>query len=247
MKIDQIQPIPEKPVLHIKDKKTLILADLHIGIEHELRMQGLNPINQTKKMQDEILNIIKDTNSETIFLLGDIKHNVPSSTKEERYDVKDFLKNISKYCTVHIIPGNHDGNIKYLINKDMNLHSSEGFILENVALVHGHRWPKKEIFQCEQIIMSHTHPTIVLTDRLDHKTFEPCWVKASFIDNKLKEKYPDSKSPEILIVPPFNPLCGGVALNKEGIMGPLGKIIDVNNSEIFLLDSTSMGKVKNIK
>ena len=87
----------------------------------------------------------------------------------------------------------------------------------------------------------------MLTDRLGHKTFEPCWIKGDFVKTKLIEKYPESSNPEVLILPTFNRLCGGVAANKDGITGPLGKIIDIQKSQIYLIDGTSLGKVKDIK
>jgi metallophosphoesterase superfamily enzyme len=48
-------------------------------------------------------------------------------------------------------------------------------------------------------------------------------------------------------MPAFNSLCGGLAINQFGISGPLGKYIDINNAQIYLLDGSSLGKLKNIK
>jgi metallophosphoesterase superfamily enzyme len=87
----------------------------------------------------------------------------------------------------------------------------------------------------------------MFTDRLGYKAFEPCWVKGKFIEDKLKEKYPDSTDSEILVMPAFNPLCGGIAANQEGITGPIGKIMDVENAEVYLLDGSALGKAKDIK
>jgi len=101
--------------------------------------------------------------------------------------------------------------------------------------------------QAKQIIIGHTHPTIMLTDRLEYKSYESCWLKGKTIKEKLQQKYPESNDPEILVIPAFNPLCGGAAANKEGITGPFGKIIDIPNSQVYLLDGSSLGKVKNIK
>jgi hypothetical protein len=84
-------------------------------------------------------------------------------------------------------------------------------------------------------------------DRLDFRTFEPCWIKGRFLRDKLMKKYPNSKKSELLIMPAFNSLCGGIAVNQNGITGPIGKIIDINNSKIYLIDGTSLGKVKDIK
>jgi len=247
MDLSEIQPIPNEPALFIKNKQIIVVADLHIGIESQLREQGLHAYSQAQKMIDHLLSICKKYKPKEIILLGDIKHNIPSATIQERRDVRNFLKLIEEFGIVHIIPGNHDGFIKKLSPDEIIIHLSDGFIIENVGFVHGHRWPSEEIMGCEQIITAHTHPTVMFTDRLGYKTFESCWIKGMFLKNKLKEKYPNSTHPEILVMPAFNPLCGGLAANQEGIMGPIGKIIDIRNAQIYLIDGTSLGSVKDIR
>ena len=246
MDLSDLQPIQEKPALFIKNKKILVVADLHIGIESQLREQGISTSSKTKNMVDNLLKICKKYKPNEIILLGDVKHNIPSSTISERRDVKSFLSTIKQYGTVHIIPGNHDGNIGKISPEEIIIHPSDGYLIENIGFVHGHRWPNKDIMKCDQLIIAHTHPTILFTDRLGYKTFEPCWIKSGF-NNKLKEKYPNSACSSLLIVPAFNPLCGGIATNQEGVTGPIGKIIDIKNAQIYLIDGTSLGKVKVIK
>jgi hypothetical protein len=224
MNLSEIQPIPNERALFISSKKILVIADLHIGIEKELREHGIRAPSQTKTMAEQVVSICKKYKPKEIILLGDVKHNIPSSTIEERRDVRNFLETIQSFGIIHILPGNHDGNI--------------GF-------THGHRWPSSEIMQCEQLIIAHTHPVIMLADRLGYKTFEPCWLKTNTID-KLKERYPDAKNFEILVMPAFNPLCGGIAANTQGINGPIGKIMDVENAHAYLLDGSSLGKIKDI-
>lgn len=247
MDLSEIQPIPNEPALFIKNKQILVVADLHIGIESQLSEQGLHTASQAQKMIDHLLSICKKYKPKEIILLGDIKHNIPSATIQERRDVRNFLKLIEEFGTIHILPGNHDGFIKKLSPDEIIIHPSDGFIIENVGFVHGHRWPSEEIMGCEQIITAHTHPTVMFTDRLGYKTFESCWIKGMFLRNKLKEKYPNSTHPYILVMPAFNPLCGGLAANQEGVMGPIGKIIDIRNAQIYLIDGTSLGRVKDIK
>ena len=247
MDLSEIQPITNEPALFIESKKILVIGDLHIGIESELNERGLNVESQTQKMTDHLLALCDKFKPGDIVLLGDVKHNIPFSTNLERRDVKNFLNAIQDLGNIHIIPGNHDGNIARLSPENMRIHPSSGFIIENIGFVHGHRWPEPEIFQCDQIIMGHTHPTVMLTDRLEHKSFEPCWIKSRFINKNLKEKYPGANCSKLLVIPAFNPLCGGIAVNKDGITGPFGKIIDIKNSEVFLIDGTSLGKVRGIK
>jgi putative SbcD/Mre11-related phosphoesterase len=180
-------------------------------------------------------------------MLGDIKHNIPSSTIEERKDVENLLEKVQRYGIIHILPGNHDGNIRKIAPEDVIIHPSNGIVFDDIGFVHGHRWPDSKIMQCKQIIIGHTHPTIMLTDRLGYKKFEPCWLKVNLIEDKLKERYPNSADPQVLVIPAFNPLCGGIAANKEGITGPIGKIMNTENAQVYLLDGSCLGKVKNIK
>ncbi len=246
MKQNSVQPIHNEPALFIEDKKTLVISDLHIGIEEELKEYGLHSGSQNNKLIKKIDSICKKYKPKDIFLLGDVKHNIPSSTYQERKDVKTFLKKIENFGQIHIIPGNHDGNIHKLVSENTIFHPSDGFTVDNIGFIHGHRWPKKEIIECEKIIMGHTHPTIMLTDRMKFKTYEPCWIKTKLIIEKINEKYDTTNNPELLIIPAFNPLCGGIAINKEGIVGPFGKITDIKNSKIYLLDGTYLGKTNSI-
>ena len=247
MDVSQLQPISNEPALFIKNKKILVVADLHIGIESQLREQGLFTSSKTQNMIDHLLSICDKSKPNEILLLGDIKHNIPSATIQERKDVKNFLANIKEYGTIHIVPGNHDGFIHKLTSSETIIHPSDGFTIGNVGFVHGHRWPNEEIMQCDQIISAHTHPTIMFTDRLGYKTFESCWIKGNLVGDKLKKKYPNAIDSKILVMPAFNPLCGGIAANQEGVSGPIGKIMDIENAQIYLIDGTSLGKVKDIK
>ena len=246
MDINGFQPIPNEAILFHKGKKILVVADLHIGIESELRERGLQLSSQAKKMINHLLSICDEYKPKDIVLLGDIKHNIPSAFIQERRDVRKFLRIISGYGNVHVVPGNHDGFIHKLSTEEINVHPSDGLIFENVGFAHGHRWPSNDIMECELVIVAHTHPTVMLKDRLEYRTFEPCWIKVHFLRDKLMEKYPDSKNPRLLVMPAFNPLCGGIAVNKDGIAGPLGKIIDIKNASVYLEDGTFLDKVKEL-
>ena len=50
MQLLEIQPIINEPALFIGDKKILVIADLHIGIESELMELGLHAPSQTSSI-----------------------------------------------------------------------------------------------------------------------------------------------------------------------------------------------------
>lgn len=242
-----LQPLIDEPALLLKEKKLLVIADLHIGIESELRENGLQVPSQTKIMEERLISILTKNKVGDLIFLGDIKHTIPSSTHQERSDVRNFLNVIQSYSTLHLLPGNHDGNIDRLLTSNIQLHPSDGFVFEGIGFTHGHRKPNLEVMKCEQIVIGHTHPMVMLTDRLGYRTFEQCWIRSPPLFDSLQEKYPSSPTSQILVMPSFNPLCGGIAVNKDTLLGPFKSLIDIDNAEVYLLDGSSLGLVKDLK
>jgi hypothetical protein len=245
--LPELQPIIDEPAFLIKEKKLLVIADLHIGIESELRENGLQVPSQTNVMEQRLISLLETNTIHDIILLGDIKHNIPLSTIQERTDVNRFLNTIQTYGTLHVLPGNHDGNIHRLLPSGIKLYPSDGFVLEGIGFTHGHRNPNQEVMECEQVVIGHTHPTVMLIDRLGYRTFEQCWLRSMPRSDTLLEKYPTSHTLQILVMPAFNPLCGGIAVNHDSLLGPFKSLIDIDDAEVYLLDGSSLGKVKDIK
>ena len=52
---------------------------------------------------------------------------------------------------------------------------------------------------------------------------------------------------EFIVMPAFNPLCGGIAVNRDEIAGPLGKIMDFDNAYVYLLEGINLGRISNLK
>jgi uncharacterized protein len=245
MNTNAIQPIANEPVLFVKDKKILVLSDLHIGIERDLQQSGLHICSQTYLMLNRLLFLIQQYIPDKIVLLGDIKHNIASSTIQERKDVTWFFESIKKFGEIHVVKGNHDDSIQRLVPPEIIIHPSDGCILDDIGFVHGHRWPNKEIMQCDNVIIAHSHPRIVLTDRLGYKTYESCWLRGK-AHHTLKQRYASVSNITIVVMPSFNALCGGVAVNSEPLLGPFQKIIDLQHALVYLLDGSYLGKVKDI-
>lgn len=244
----EFQPVPEKPALYLPKKHMLVIADLHIGIENELQGYGVHVSSQTETMKKKLFEICKQYHPSEILILGDVKHSIPSTPFHEKKELYDLLDDLHTYGTIHILPGNHDGGIQNLIPDHVRIHTSTGLVIKNIGFIHGHRWPNDEIMQSSYVLMGHTHPTILLKDRLGFKTYEPCWLRGPVKKVMLLKKYPNAKIPMFfLILPAFNPLCGGLAVNEDGILGPLSSVLDIDQTEIFLLEGTHLGKVKNYK
>jgi putative SbcD/Mre11-related phosphoesterase len=241
------QQIPEIPALYLKKNQMLVVADLHIGIENELREFGVHATSQIQTMKKRIFNVCEKNQISDIMMLGDVKHTIPSTPFNEKKELYNFLDELYTYGNLHIIPGNHDGGIKNLIPTHVKVHSSAGITIDDIGFIHGHRWPNEDIMDASFLLMGHTHPTVMLKDRLGFKTYEPCWLKCPTKKTILQERYPAAKNNlSVVIFPAFNQLCGGLAVNEEGIIGPMSSLLDIEQSEVFLLEGTNLGTINSL-
>ncbi len=242
------------PTLFIPEIKSLVIADLHIGIEYELYKSGIKIPNQVKEMKKNIEKVIKQTKAERLIILGDIKHDVPGINYQEIREIPEFLKSLSKKIKIDICLGNHDTYLKEILSEDIKLHGTKGFKIKNFGFNHGHAWPSKELLTCDYLIIGHTHPIIQFIDKFGYRIIEPVWVKGKIDKTKIKEKYKVNETGklEVIIMPAFNRLLGGTPVNtkttKDELLGPLLKndFINMQTVEFYLLDGTYIGKLKNL-
>jgi putative SbcD/Mre11-related phosphoesterase len=247
----KLEPIPNEPALLLESKKrTLIVADLHIGIEAELRESGINIPSQTEKMALHLLELCKEHDIDDVVIVGDVKHNVPLTSRQEYYEIPGIFEKLKEHVSeIHITKGNHDGKLENYLPRWVEIHGTKGFIHRNCGFFHGHTWPSKEVMACKHVVIAHQHPTIQFVETLGERDSRQCWVKAKFIEEALMDRYPES-SPELIILPTFNDLLGGIALNtEEKLLGPImtNNLVDMENSEIYLLDGTFLGKLKDLR
>jgi putative SbcD/Mre11-related phosphoesterase len=252
----KVIPILNEPALVVTNTiKALVIADVHLGIEWELYHRGFSIPSQVEKRKKRICDYLETVNPDRIVLLGDIKHNVPRTSWQEKKEVPDFLETIAAYAPVDIVPGNHDGDIEELINENVTLHGMRGFVLDGTGYFHGHTWPDAELLSAKNVVMSHNHPTVRLTDSLGHAVSEAVWIRTRFIEDAIREHYGDTidwMDPDVVIMPEFNELCGGIPFNesiREELLGPVfsSHAIELENAVAYLLDGTNLGRIGKIR
>ena len=117
---------------------------------------------------------------------------------------------------------------------------------EKVGVAHGHSWPSQEVISCGRIVMGHSHFRYEMRDRFGGRSKEAVWLFAKYDVGKLLKKagFPirSHETGEIIVMPPFNNLVGGQAINAKGgfDFGPVlsSGTVDVKSADIFLLDGT---------
>ena len=237
-----IVPVHGFAALHIVDESVLLLSDLHYGVEAEMLRGGVWVPNRSTARTERVLKLIKQTKSKRLVLLGDVKHQVPHNSKQQRTDLEQFFMATTRIATVEIIPGNHDGGLKDIAPSDVIFHKSTGCVIENIGLIHGHAWPSQEVMNSELLVMGHEHPALSFRDRLDKLHSEPCWLRAPMIEHEKYDKIPK----QLIVMPAFGELAGRT-MNREPLKG-LGPILrnglaDLSKARVETLDGLDFGEL----
>jgi putative SbcD/Mre11-related phosphoesterase len=254
-------PIHNEPAFMIEstpnnNKNTLIIADLHLGIEYSLAKAGARLPSQTANIIKHIKKLCSTNNITQLVLLGDIKHTVPVTSRQEWHELPDVFWILNEIVEeIHVIPGNHDSNLRKLIPEDVQnvrIHPSNGAVIHGIGLFHGHTWPSESVLSTEQIIMAHNHPNVLFVDKLGSRTNYSCWVRGQIVPEQLTTHYPNfkAKQNEIIIIPAFNDIGSGTPVNavKSEFLGPMLKnqCVDLDSAHVYLLDGTDLGQLNKL-
>ncbi len=247
-------PLVGEPALLIEGgDRVLVVCDLHLGLERELYQRGFSLPSQTGRMLERLKSLVDRWSPDVLVLLGDVKHNVPQISWQEKQEIPRFLGELAGLVRVEIVPGNHDGGLAGLAGGISNLQvrSPRGFSLDGVVgYLHGHTWPAPELLECCQLVMAHTHPVLRFTDLLGGSSSWQVWVRARVKPGVLEDRFPgvEVNVEKVTVMPAFNQLCGGTALNEgESLLGPLQGVVCLEEAEVYLLDGLFLGRLGDLK
>ena len=254
--MSDIQFVTNEPAL-LLNGDALVVAELHIGLETELYRSGVFIKSNTGAILKRLQALVRETGAKKLFIIGDLKHDYADVSYQEQREVPKFLDELSKIVEVHVIPGNHDGLFKRLLPAGVKWHGQAGFRYGTFYLTHGHAWPSSTACKADVLIMGHLHPAVEFRDKLGFRSVEYCWLRGRANVRALSERYrlakDDIKLKEVVIVPPFNNLVGGMPVNRlekeEKEISPITRqgIVRVRDCDVYLLDGTHLGKAGFIK
>ena len=155
-----LKPLYPYPALLLDtNEKHVIISDLHIGFEEQYRKRGVAiDDNYIYDILKELRDIYNDIKPDAFIILGDIKDSIAKINKSEWKLIPEFLEELKSITDIIIIPGNHDNNIDRLVPDGVNITTSQGLMIEDTLLIHGHTIPK---YSAKRIIMGHLHPRII--------------------------------------------------------------------------------------
>lgn len=246
-----IAPVWGERAIHMKEERAIIIADIHIGIEFEYMMQGVNIGAQTDKLIERCRKLITKKKAEKLIVLGDLKHTIIAENEEkeeimkmERKEMAKFIESLNEICEIWLIKGNHDAMLR---SKKLKIFSSKGIKIDDISLIHGHSWADEKIMDSSLIIAGHIHPFVRMRTGIGYSYAKECWIKGKVRKKEFVEKYKRGNyKMNFVIMPAFNPLCGGTAVNRERVEEAIMKIFDIRNASAYLLNGINLGAIKNL-
>jgi hypothetical protein len=246
-------------------KKTLVIADPHLGWELALQEKGIHVPSQTPKLLKKLVALLSKYKPDVLLILGDVKYTVVASEPGEWRDIPDFFSEIKKHVAeVDIVRGNHDANLEPMLPENIKLHPATGIIVDDVGLFHGHKWPSPALLGCKTLIMGHLHPVVVFRDPAGFKLTRQVWMEADCNtealakilllkhgvkiqgtpEETLQKHYKvKPRTTQIFIMPSFNDFLGGRPINETRPRKELGSealIGPVLRSEAVDVDNSEL-------
>ncbi len=175
--------LPEKGVLL---GKNLIIADLHIGLEDYLNLDGhLIPIG-LRRVVEQIKEMQRKYKAKRLIIAGDLKHSFSPFEREFR-ELRYFFDNLLPvFDEIVVVRGNHDTGIDWLTK--LGVEVTDKYYLYDWTIVHGHKLEEGEKF-----IIGHQHPAIKLRDEVGAVIKTECFLK----------------SKDLIVLPAFSIWSGG--------------------------------------
>ncbi len=238
-------------VLTSDEYSTLLVSDLHLGLEKEMAKRGFRLPAYSVKMVERVKGIADRYGTRRLVVLGDVKHTVGKVEDIDWGVVPWFFDTmLDLFETVEVVPGNHDGNIKTVLPPRVVLHPSQGTVLGSgrgrVGVAHGHAWPSEEAIASRNLVIGHSHFTYEMRDPMGIRAREAVWVRAEYDVAELMEgagyRSKAKGKGKLTVMPPFNRLVGGQPINRSRSFefGPVlsSRSLSLKDADIFMTDGT---------
>jgi hypothetical protein len=192
--------------LFIREPGICAASDLHIGLEDELKRQGLAfPLREEQVLTDRLSEVLAKFRPSTFVLNGDIFHSFSSMNDRVKEKLDGILRLLENRCEVILLRGSHDTMLECLELEVKDRHDLDGY-----TFAHGHA----SLEGHGTLIMGHEHPVIDI-----EMTRVSCFLLGEGVVG----------GEDLVITPAFNPLCQGVTINQvdgRDLLSPLLKGID---------------------
>ncbi|MFB6303894.1 MAG: metallophosphoesterase [Haloferacaceae archaeon] len=245
-----VEPVPGEPaaVATLRDERALVVADYHAGIEAGLRRErGVELASDADARRERLLALLDRTAPDRLVFLGDLAHRIGDPTGAEEEELEALLPAVTERVPTTLVPGNHDGGVADA-HPELDVAPADGLRRGDVALLHGHTWPSRDLLRAGTLCIGHEHPAVRLEDEVGGARVERAWLRGRLDPEPFAAHYGvdaaelDWGDPELVVFPAFNDRSGGTWVNVEG-QGFLAPFLPaaLAGAEAYLLDGTRLG------
>ena len=251
------------------DASVLLISDIHLGFEETLADdRGVQFPPQHPVILERIENLVKKYTISHLFIIGDVKHTILADSYYNWEILPEFMENLADIVETTVVPGNHDGDLKALLPRNVNITDVHGIVTgpkeSKIGLLHGHSWLSPDVLDAKMIVIGHNHPTIRRfrdasvpeIGRSSRRRFAgtvPVVLKSKLDKNCARRaigvlEVPSDNESVLITLPSFNELLSGVSINypKSEFQGPLfeNQCANFLESEVFSIEGIFLGSVK---
>ncbi len=217
--------------LHLRDERTLVISDLHLGFEGALAEQGVSiPRFQRRVILERLGKMLDRVKAEQLVIAGDFKHEFSKNLVDEWVEVKQVLRFLKERVTPVLVRGNHDNYLATILG-DLGLTLHERADVGGMTIVHGH----EEVSTLHPIVMGHEHPAVKLKDDLGAVVSVPAFLVTD----------------SLIVLPAFSPLALGVDVSSYPYLSPILNRIPIDDARVIGVDEREglldFGRVAGLK
>ena len=218
--------------LFLEDIRSLVIADLHIGLELALMDEGtFLPIDQYSDIKRKILDWVDLYTPEQIIINGDFKHEFGRASKQEWTEILDLWDTLAKKnVRLEVVRGNHDNYLITVLKKRDKEIKDPSYSIDRYFFSHGH----KEVdipLDSEVVILAHEHPAIVLRDEIGGRHKFKCLLYGTWQDKT------------VIVLPALSPLSGGSVINgrtQDKLFSPFLRKIELDTFKPIVMDKSKL-------
>lgn len=230
--------ISDQRCLFDRSSGTLVIADLHLGLEGSAKEDGVYfPRVQKDDIVKNLETILNRYSPDKIIIDGDLKHTFDRNLYQEWQEIKEVFGLLQdRVDDVGLVRGNHDNYLVGILPKgtDLPLMRTEG----RLQVVHGHKVEalgKYGRAEGKVLVLGHEHPSFLLKDKIGAAVRLPCFLY-----------HPEE---DIVILPAFSTLTKGSDVLSRGFLSKIVKDIEPGEflaygvSDIGLLELGRLGNL----
>jgi hypothetical protein len=228
--------------VYIEKIKTLVITDIHLGFEEYMEQQGVYvPRTQYREVirdSEGIFQKLGQREIREILILGDLKHEFGTISRQEWREVSDFIdflkQKAGEKVKIILLKGNHDNILGPIAGKKQT-EIREFYVKEEFGFLHGNKKIKEVLDKKIKIIfLGHFHPAITIREGAKSERYK------CFLEGEWKGK-------RIVILPSFFPLTEGTDVLIENTN--LDFDFNVENFRVYIPgdgEVLEFGKVRNV-